>query len=129
MDVNGPAAAARFEELARTQGEGWRVPPAFAAPPHMPGADRRRPHPLKSLQQPLAVRNPAAARLPRTYVYCNNPAMGVFESFAERARAGSGWRYAELATDHNPQYMAPGALADLLLSAEGTVGAATPSAG
>jgi hypothetical protein len=59
-------------------------------------------------------------------VYCTNPAMGFFEPFAERAKAEE-WRYAELATDHNPQYMAPAALADLLLSALGTADAATPS--
>jgi pimeloyl-ACP methyl ester carboxylesterase len=122
MDLVGPTAAARFEEQARTHGDGWRVPPVFAPSPHMPGSDRRLPHPLASMRQPLRVTDPAAATISRTYVYCNNPPMGFFEPFSKRAKA-EGWRYEELATDHNPQYMAPGALADLL----GAAGTASPA--
>jgi hypothetical protein len=59
--------------------------------------------------------NAAAAALPRTYIYCNNPAMGFFEAFAERTRTEKGWRYRELATGHDAMVTMPRELTDLLL--------------
>jgi hypothetical protein len=52
--------------------------------------------------------------LPRTFVYCNNPARGTFDQFASRARA-EGWRYQVLSTGHAANVTAPNQVADLLL--------------
>lgn len=121
LDLVGPEARARFEEQARTQGEGWRIPPNPLAP-DTPEADaawiapRRLPHPLRTFVQPVRLTSPAAAALPRTYVYCTfKPGGDAFAQFAARARAEQGWRYYELATGHNLQYTATRELVDLLL--------------
>ena len=67
------------------------------------------------MRQPLAVRNPDAARLPRTYVACTeNRDIPFFTAFAARARAED-WDYRELPTGYVPMQTTPRELADLLL--------------
>jgi pimeloyl-ACP methyl ester carboxylesterase len=56
-----PEVMARFERLAQTDGDGWRVP-------HTLGAHRKTDALLKAWKQPPAVGNPDAARLRRTFV-------------------------------------------------------------
>jgi len=73
------------------------------------------PHPLKTLTTPVRLIDPAAVALPRTYIYCGNPAMGPFDQFAERLQKEKGWRYRELATGHDAMVTMPGQLADLLI--------------
>jgi pimeloyl-ACP methyl ester carboxylesterase len=73
------------------------------------------PHPFKTLTTPVQLTSPAAAVLPRTYIYCNNPAMGFFEMFAERTRTETSWRYRELATGHDAMVTMPRELVSLLL--------------
>jgi pimeloyl-ACP methyl ester carboxylesterase len=73
------------------------------------------PHPFKTLTTAVRLTNPVAAALPRTYIYCNNPAMGFFEAFAERTKVGKSWRYCELATGHDAMVTMPRELTDLLL--------------
>lgn len=115
MDLLSPAEAARFQARADLEGDGWRVPPAFQRSPAMPGPDRRLPHPLASFRQPVTLGSSSLASLPRSYIFCNNPALGAFDRFAERARTTTGWRYVEMATGHNPQYTTPHELTDILL--------------
>jgi pimeloyl-ACP methyl ester carboxylesterase len=120
-DLVSPDLAASFEEGVRLKGDGWRIPPP---PPEWSGitdeADQRwiqprlTPQPMKTMFQPVRVTNPEAAELPRTFVYCNNPAMGLFDQFATRARA-EGWRYQVLSTSHAANVTAPNQVADLLL--------------
>ena len=68
----GPDAAAFIEQAAQAHGDGWRIPH------DPPDAPRRTPHPLKTGQQPVSLTNPAAAALPRTFIYCtqDKDAMG-----------------------------------------------------
>jgi len=73
------------------------------------------PHPFKTLTTAVRLTSSAAAALPRTYIYCNNPAMGFFEAFAERTKTGKGWRYRELATGHDAMVTLPRELTGLLL--------------
>ncbi len=116
LDLIDPAEAARFEALAATEGDGWRVPPGSPRSPAMPGPDRRLPHPLACFRQPVTLGARSLACLPRSYIYCNNPPMGVFDRFAKQARTDPSWRYVEMATGHNPQYTAPRELSDILLA-------------
>jgi pimeloyl-ACP methyl ester carboxylesterase len=74
------------------------------------------PHPFKTLTTLVRLTNPKALALPRSYVYCNNPAMGFFEAFAERTRTEKGWRYHELATGHDAMVTMAQPLAELLLA-------------
>jgi hypothetical protein len=74
--------------------------------------------PLKALVTPLQVKNPLAAALPRTFIYCTawrETAPPFLARTAERVRADERWRYREIATGHLPNLEAPRDLADLLL--------------
>lgn len=117
LDLTEPGARERFETLAAAEGFGWLAPASGPSHPHRPGPDRRHPHPLACFRQPLRYDPAALAGIPRTYVRCTEPAMPGLERSAERARTEAGWRYVEMATDHNPQFTEPEALTAILLEA------------
>jgi pimeloyl-ACP methyl ester carboxylesterase len=105
-----PGAAPRMEEIARTEGDGWKIP-------RDPPRPRRTPHPLATLKQPLALSSVAAARLPRSYVLFSRNSLyhaPVMAGMAEQARA-AGWRVRDLPVDHDAPETHPAELAALLL--------------
>lgn len=114
---------ARYEELARARGDGWRVPPPVPEPlPDDLDPDvrwvlsRMVPHPAASFSQPVRLTNAAAARLPRVYIFCSEgKGEEPVPAYVERARSEPGWLYHELATGHAPHVTAPQELTDLLL--------------
>lgn len=116
-DLLGPQGMAGFEQAAQAYGDGWRVPH------DPPDADRRTDVLLKPVQQPLAVNNPDAARLKRTYVlFTGKPVDSwltpVFERIAARIRKEGGWTYHERPFVHYPCLDQPDgshAVAELLL--------------
>ena len=79
---------------------------------------RATPHPLATLEQPVRLGNPAAAALPRAYVYCSEGKGEDSSSrrFAAMYRSAPGWRYREIAANHLAPITAPRALADAFLS-------------
>jgi hypothetical protein len=109
-----------MRELARTDGEGWRLP-STQMPADTPDADiawasgRRRPQPIKTFEQPLRLVG-SETPPPRSYIYCQrNAPADVFRQFAERAQRERGWRYFEIDASHNPHITAPHALLELLV--------------
>ena len=119
FDLLPADARARMEEAARTEGEGWRIPP-IAPPPDTSPEDlawtgpRRVMQPRTAFEQPVRLTG-ALDRVPRTYVYALRAGPGdTFRQFAERAQGEAGWRYEELDATHNPHITAPDLLADLL---------------
>jgi pimeloyl-ACP methyl ester carboxylesterase len=72
-------------------------------------------HPFKTVVTPVRLTNPTALALPKTYVYCNNPAMGPFDRFVAQVQKEHGWRYRELATGHDAMVTMPRELTTLLL--------------
>jgi pimeloyl-ACP methyl ester carboxylesterase len=96
LDLFSAATRAAWEERARQDGEGWRVPPW--SPPDW----RSSPQPLKTVQQPLRLTGPGSRTVPGAYVHCTVKA-GVDDlaRSADRARE-RGWPVYELATGHNP---------------------------
>ena len=79
------------------------------------------PSPFKPLTQALVVKNPAAARLPRTYIYCTQTGAESLDLIAARVRA-EGWRYYEVEADHMAMVTAPKAVAAILLEITATPG-------
>jgi pimeloyl-ACP methyl ester carboxylesterase len=119
FDLQPEQTRARMRELARTGGEGWRVPPN-PMPADTPAADaawaagRRLPHPIRTFEQPVRLVGKGPPP-PRSYIYCRRIGpVDVFRPFAERARHESGWRYFEVDASHNPHITAPQALLHLL---------------
>ncbi len=118
FDLQSQGTRARMRELARTSGEGWRVPPN-PLPPDTPEADvawaagRRLAQPLKAFEQPLRLAGGTPP--PRSYIYCRRAAPDdVFRQFAERAQREPGWQYFEMDASHNPHITVPQELAALL---------------
>jgi pimeloyl-ACP methyl ester carboxylesterase len=120
LDYLGPERAQSMREVARSQGEGWRVPPFT---PERFGVTSQRdtewltkhlaPQPLRTFEQPLAA--VGGERLKRTYVYCSKPAMGAFDQVAERLRDDRKWSFHDVKTGHDAMVTAPGELARILM--------------
>lgn len=126
-DIIGPQGMAGIRQGAKVAGQGWRIP---SFPVERFGitseADiamvkpRLVPQPIKTFEEPVRLTNPAAASLPRTFIYLNNPAMGTFDGFAQMASKSKDWRYYEMATGHDAMVLEPQKLAELLIKiAEG----------
>jgi pimeloyl-ACP methyl ester carboxylesterase len=118
-------------DLARTSGDGWRVPPLPELPPPAGLFGVTDPddiawlrsmasdHPVRCLQQPVRLDNPAALTIPQAHVHC---VTGVPEGFARRpvpAVQPNGdpavvW---ELPTGHDCMVTMPAELTALLLRA------------
>jgi pimeloyl-ACP methyl ester carboxylesterase len=121
-----PASQEWLLEQARTVGSGWWVPPptegAFAhyvqrgeltLEEMRAMVARQRPHPLKSLQDPIRVANPYPD-LDKTYIFC------TVEQAANGARSmrfvqENGWRCQELRAAHYAIITHPREVANLLL--------------
>jgi pimeloyl-ACP methyl ester carboxylesterase len=119
LDYLGPRAEA-IREAARSQGEGWKIPPF---PPERFGVTSQRDtewlgrhlvaQPLRTFEQPLAATG--GERVKRAYVYCSRPAMGPFEQFAERLRDDRRWTFHDVKAGHDAMVTAPGDIAKILM--------------
>jgi pimeloyl-ACP methyl ester carboxylesterase len=115
-DIVGPELQAYFARVARSRGDGWRIP---HDPPGAARTPRMTDQPLKTGEQAVAVQNPAAAALPHTYIVCTQKSPNwaltpLLDQTAARVRM-EGWRHQELPTGHYPMETMPHALADMLL--------------
>lgn len=76
------------------------------------------PHPLKTFTEPISLKNPAAAKVPATYILTVDPGKkpedDTFFASAERARA-RGWPVIIMEADHVPNWRKPAETAELLL--------------
>jgi len=101
----------RFMELVNTRGGGISLPPFW------PGWEQTKdvPHPIGTFQQPISLGNPAAAKLPATYVLTIEEGADTddFSVYAERAKS-RGWNYHEWRTNHTPQRTMPEQYVELL---------------
>jgi pimeloyl-ACP methyl ester carboxylesterase len=96
-----------------TQGQ-YIVPP-WVKPDQPPPKDV--PQPLKTFTETIVLKNKSARQIPATYILTVERGRDArdddFASQSERARA-RGWAVYQLQADHNPQWSAPEALAEML---------------
>ena len=93
-DIMGPALQIYFTRLAERYGNGWRIPHDR---PSAPQSFKRTSQPIKTMEEAVEVKNPVAARLPRTYIACTQksgqwPFTPILAETAKLAQA-EGWRY------------------------------------
>ncbi len=125
---------------AQAHGDGWRVDPlgtygVTTEPDRSWLRAKLTPQPLKTLEQPLHLKNPAiVSTKPRTHICCTS--RGPFSSFRQHLQVyraiphpggsralplhGVGWRLRQLPTGHDAMITMPRELADLLLEVGGT---------
>lgn len=85
---------------------------------------RQRDHPGSVYEDTLQFDEGLLARLPRTYVDCNSPALASVALARQRARSEPGWNVTTLATGHDPMISAPTQLLAILESVAKSVAAA-----
>lgn len=75
------------------------------------------PHPSQTLREPVSFKNPAALKLPATFVLYveagKKPEEARFHRFYQRAQS-RGWTVRTMEANHNPQWFKPAELAALL---------------
>ena len=114
--------------LRKQTREGWRVESrgtygVTTEPDRSWVLSKVTPQPLKTLEQPLHLKNPAiVSTKPRTHIYCTGA--GFFSSLMEHIAyvaiprshpREAGWRLRQLPTGHDAMITMPRELADLLL--------------
>lgn len=130
LELLAPQRRRSLEELVQSEGDGWLLP-RFAPVPwerivrEMWGVsadedvrwmlERLGPTPIGHFKDPCRRTNPAAEKLPRTYIRCTQFQSARFDEHAELAKKTAGWRYRELLTSHHPAITSPRRVADLLL--------------
>jgi thioesterase domain-containing protein len=91
------------------------VVPAWVKEGKLPPKDV--PHPLKTLTEPVVLKNSLRQKISTTYILTvakgTDPKDDGFAFHAERAKK-KGWPVLILEADHNPQWSAPEALVDIL---------------
>jgi pimeloyl-ACP methyl ester carboxylesterase len=121
-DLLPPDERSAYEESARLDGEGWRVPPPVPDP-LPPGLDpdvawamtRMVPQPLRTFTQPVRI-TMATPPFRRTYVHLTEGKEGQdLPEYVRRIRAQEEWTFIELAAGHAAHVASPRKLADLLI--------------
>jgi len=128
LDLLPPEIGAHFRDVAREQGNGWRLPGGEGQldlwglkPGEARDFVRARlcDFSLRCFEEPLALPANRRASIPATFVRGiaqGYPARPFFAPFAAKARA-FGWQVTELKTGHDCHVERPGEVADVLLSA------------
>ena len=107
---------------AAEAGGGLAIPQPDASVFGLDGADRdwvnRRmtPQPFGLYRDPLVFDEARVARLPRTFVDCNQPAFPNIDPMRRRVRSESGWNVVEIATGHDVMVSEPARLTEVLLA-------------
>ena len=118
FDLLGPKGEAHMRAGAAKDGDGWKLPLNPMPPDTSPedaawAVPKRRPQPIKTFEQKIALKSPAPP--PRHYIYAKKSGPGdVFRQFGERAKSEAGWKYWEIDSTHSPNITCPDALMALL---------------
>ena len=114
-DQVGAEIMGALQEAADMVGDGWRLPH------DPPDADRRTDQSLIPVLTPLSFNNPAAAALPRSFIYCTRGEQDIgplhlpIAQAAERAKGDGRWQVRELDSGHMPMCEMPHRLAETLV--------------
>lgn len=124
-DLVAPEVTKVLNDLAKREGEGWRVPSPFSmdqfgvTDPDIIAWNERGNvmHPLKAFTEPVTLQ-PEPLPFPVSYIYCREMAMGLFDQFRALAK-DEDWDYHEVSLTHAGPAVAPDQSADLLIRVAG----------
>ena len=111
LDLFPPAKRQQFLKEIHSSPDGWRMPWTRGVDP------RYSPTLIRTLTQPVQLRNPAAGAVPRTFISCtqDKPLEGDESTLSARRAGEDGWRYVELDAPHSASLTHPRETAELLL--------------
>lgn len=114
FDLEGHELTQQFLDLAKKEGDGWRVP--------SPNPPRWQPQPIKTFTQPLDVKNPAAIGIPRAFIHCTirpkDNALALAWPALDRAAEEAmqkGWWYRDISADHGVVFTMPKEISEMLI--------------
>jgi pimeloyl-ACP methyl ester carboxylesterase len=116
-DVVGPEMTAQLRAAAMSEGDGWHVPPAAYVTARLSPMVRQwveprlTPHPWRVFEEPVRLRSPSAAALPRAFIRTTQSEL--YGSLIDRARQ-AGWYCHELTGGHYAMFTEPEAAAAAL---------------
>jgi pimeloyl-ACP methyl ester carboxylesterase len=117
-DVIGQTMTAQLRADAESGGEGWRVPPApyvtarLSDPLRSWVEKRLTAHPWRPFEEPVQLRAPQAAALPRAFIRSSLQSE-LYERLFKRASA-AGWHCRDIGGGHYPMFTEPAAVAAAL---------------
>lgn len=125
-ESNGQQAfVERVMRIVEEEGEGWYWPPPSPDAPNLRVTDpddqawmasKLTPHPIGTSYTVMRLDNPAAERIPRSFIACPPyPPGGLIPHFARQAREDPSWTYYEFETSHDPMITDPETLAEILI--------------
>jgi pimeloyl-ACP methyl ester carboxylesterase len=114
-DLLGEDITNSVRQIADAYGDGWRIPH------DPPDAHLRTDQLILTGTQPLSVKNPQAARLPKTFIHCTGidpwPLLAPINASARMAQTDPNWQYYEIAAAHGEVWETHAKeLSDILLS-------------
>lgn len=125
FDMQSERFREMLQEMARVDGEGWKIPPLDPSGESLGITDANdiewvrskvTAHPLRTFAEPAILGNSDAERIPRTYIFCTkNPPDGSFPRIAKQIKQDPDWRYMELVAPHAAPISAPELLSERLL--------------
>jgi len=112
---DGDRVITMLGDLVKQMTKGDYVVPRWVKPDQPPPHDV--PQSLKTFTDPIVLKNEAARKIPATYILTVEKGKEAkdddFFSQSQRAKE-KGWTMLQLTSDHNPQWSAPEALAEIL---------------
>ncbi len=144
FDISGAEFRDEMERNAKAFGDGWKASlgnedtyEAFISQ-WLPDERTRRwcaakfasnGQPIETFRQPIRLTNPAAARIPRTFIRC--PVNGevwadIYDPMVERLRKDSRWQVVEIASNHLAPVAAPDLVAHAFLAVSNRLPSGSP---
>ncbi|MET9023026.1 alpha/beta hydrolase family protein [Actinopolymorpha sp. NPDC004070] len=126
-DLVPPGGGRHNRELARREGDGWRIPleeewRTASTEENLRWMNPRwTDHPLRCFEEPVRLTRPVGAGLPCSFIQCtaNQETGEIFDPIA--AGLGGNWRVYDLPTVHTAMEAAPDRVAELLVEIARTV--------
>ncbi|HLU00865.1 MAG TPA: alpha/beta fold hydrolase [Burkholderiaceae bacterium] len=95
------------------------LPPAWGLSPDMPEYEwikrRLTAHPARTYTSPIHLQNPLGNGVPKTYIHCRNPELGLLESSRQLVRQQAEWHWLDVDAGHEAHITHPNLIANILL--------------
>lgn len=118
--ILGPEFVAAAHAAAEQAGTPSMIPPLFGVEAAVGWtgeraeafAARRSSQPILTMYEPVATNGETTAR--RSFIYCSERPLGLYEAYASTARQSDDWKYFELPSFHDAVHTMPAAVVGII---------------